>query len=175
MHIVGYHGTKYDNAQSIIKNGFDLKKCTPRDDHWLGKGIYFFVDKEFAYWWADLHGDNGTVLRSNIDCDDDRYLDLDRVSIKVAFLEECKKYRKMFSKGYKNRKQLRCSMIEIYRRVFNYLVVSESFVVSYKSSFFKKFQIDKSQVNSMWVNFLQKQVCVCENSLINNTEYDKEV
>ena len=37
----GFHGTNFDNTISIVKNGF---VPSSGDDHWLGDGIYFFLD-----------------------------------------------------------------------------------------------------------------------------------
>lgn len=49
MSTVGYHGTKSENVSSIITNGFNPlifgKNRLPND---LGKGVYFFLDSNFA-------------------------------------------------------------------------------------------------------------------------------
>ena len=38
---IGYHGTNYENVESIIKHGFHVSDNT---DEWLGHGIYFFTE-----------------------------------------------------------------------------------------------------------------------------------
>lgn len=38
---IGYHGTNYENVESIIKHGF---RISDKADEWLGYGIYFFTD-----------------------------------------------------------------------------------------------------------------------------------
>ena len=49
MELVLYHGTDEKHSDSIIAKGFIAKK-NPR--HWLGNGIYFFIDKALAEWWT---------------------------------------------------------------------------------------------------------------------------
>ena len=46
-----YHGTECKAAESILEQRqFVVKR---RDDHWLGNGVYFFLDdKRKAAWWA---------------------------------------------------------------------------------------------------------------------------
>ncbi len=38
---IGYHGTNYENVESIIKHGF---RVSDNADEWLGHGIYFFTE-----------------------------------------------------------------------------------------------------------------------------------
>ncbi len=38
---IGYHGTNYENVESIIKHGFHV---SDNADEWLGHGIYFFTE-----------------------------------------------------------------------------------------------------------------------------------
>ncbi len=47
---VGYHGTAYEYAESIIKTR--KMKFSSGYDEWLGRGIYFFGDIEDAKWWC---------------------------------------------------------------------------------------------------------------------------
>lgn len=48
-----YHGTTLDNLSKILETQeFTFK---PRIDHWLGSGIYFFVDDaDKALWWSSM-------------------------------------------------------------------------------------------------------------------------
>jgi len=48
-----YHGTTLDNLSKILES----KEFTiiPRDNHWLGNGVYFFVDDlDKALWWSAM-------------------------------------------------------------------------------------------------------------------------
>lgn len=83
--IDAYHGTIKTSAEKIL----DSKEFTagaPRDDHWLGKGAYFFRDdKESAKMWAitkirktpELSHETPCVLFAKIDVPDENFLDLD--------------------------------------------------------------------------------------------------
>lgn len=48
-----FHGSTNDYIESIIENKkFNVKK---RKDHWLGNGVYFFIDDASkAFWWASF-------------------------------------------------------------------------------------------------------------------------
>ena len=75
-----YHGTGKLNYEKIIKSQqFNFK---PRPNHWLGDGVYFFVnDYKRAEWWAaNNRPDKSTspiVLYTVITIDDDELLNLD--------------------------------------------------------------------------------------------------
>lgn len=56
-----FHGTKLENAKSIFSE--QEFRFRPRPNHWLGNGVYFFVDDEYqAKWWASKGGHRGTNL-----------------------------------------------------------------------------------------------------------------
>lgn len=46
---VAYHATDKSNANAIIEDNFLYH---PSDVHWLGDGVYFFLDKELAFRWG---------------------------------------------------------------------------------------------------------------------------
>lgn len=75
-----YHGTGLKNYQEIVECGsFTFR---PRKNHWLGGGVYFFVDDiAKAVWWARSNRpDKGTpplVLKVEIEFDIDELLNLD--------------------------------------------------------------------------------------------------
>ena len=74
-----YHGTHSEDANAIIRDkAFVIK---PRDNHWLGNGVYFFVDDQgAASWWAkDIAikaGTNPVVLYVRIEIDRSDWLNL---------------------------------------------------------------------------------------------------
>lgn len=52
MNICCYHGTDKASLLSILSS--EVFIVNRRSDHWLGNGVYFFVDDlEKAEWWAD--------------------------------------------------------------------------------------------------------------------------
>lgn len=45
-----YHATDRSNVTSILQNNFIFH---PKDTHWLGNGVYFFLDKMLAVSWGN--------------------------------------------------------------------------------------------------------------------------
>ena len=80
MKIKGFHGTTEENANEIIKNGFQISQ---NDEDWLGKGVYFFIDGisnpllSAIEWATNTHGQlNCAVLESDILIQETDILDL---------------------------------------------------------------------------------------------------
>lgn len=76
-----YHGTLKKNVNSIKENGFII---STKNFEWLGTGIYFFADKEFAEQWAlqeslKRKGPNRepAVLSADLICNEEEFFDLD--------------------------------------------------------------------------------------------------
>lgn len=46
-----YHATDKSNVNGIMTNNFTYNV---HDDHWLGNGVYFFLDKNLAIKWPEL-------------------------------------------------------------------------------------------------------------------------
>ena len=75
-----YHGTDQSVAQDILRQGF---RCKENKEHWLGEGIYFYIDKSLAEWWTTnpttKHGmaiNNPAIIECTIEVDEDKVLDL---------------------------------------------------------------------------------------------------
>ena len=81
MNVLAFHGTGLSNYESIIKTEkFSFDK---RDDHWLGNGVYFFVDDfERAKRWAEGNRpDKNTapvVIETKFEFKQGELLDLDK-------------------------------------------------------------------------------------------------
>ena len=82
MKIKIYHGTTASKAKSIIGDGNFVFQQRP--DHWLGQGVYFFVnDYDAAVWWAGQGQDRDVkraVLEYELEVDEDDLLDLDTLT-----------------------------------------------------------------------------------------------
>ena len=75
-----YHGTDLENAKKICKNGFRWKQ---NDEHWLGNGVYFYLDRDLAEWWttnpSKIFGTEikvPCILSAEVSIKDERVLDL---------------------------------------------------------------------------------------------------
>lgn len=84
MRIQLYHGTDFAIAQKIKDEGFIVK---PNDEHWLGNGIYFYIDKSLAKWWttnpSKKHGvriQTPAIIEVALKIEKERVLDLRKKS-----------------------------------------------------------------------------------------------
>lgn len=85
--IIGYHATQKDNEERIEKEGFIKSVATKRHMHWLGSGVYFFIDFYNALLWNGKDFSNkleskmisGTkkhiIYKAIIMVEEDKYLD----------------------------------------------------------------------------------------------------
>ena len=146
--------------------GFDVNKCTKRNDHWLGRGIYFFTEKEFAEWWVDKKSDMA-ILSCSIVCDDERVLNLDNFMANFKFQQKCKEYELKYKPAFKNENQYRATMIELYKSDYDVDVIIYTFEV-YGGTFYQKHLLDKEISKSMKLFLPQKQICVNNVSVISN-------
>ena len=49
MRMQAYHGTDLECAEKILTGQYSFY---PNDEHWLGNGVYFFLDYSLAEWWT---------------------------------------------------------------------------------------------------------------------------
>lgn len=49
MRFLAYHGTDRERAEKILAGAFRVKA---NDEHWLGNGVYFYLDSSLARWWT---------------------------------------------------------------------------------------------------------------------------
>lgn len=75
-----YHGTSKEYADSILESN-QMKPGITRDDHWLGKGSYFFREDYLqAKIWAEVNPNLSkpkTVIEVELSADFDKVLHLD--------------------------------------------------------------------------------------------------
>ena len=75
VNINAYHATDQKCLDWILKKGFIYK---PNKDHWLGNGVYFFIEYELARWWSSTkHKKYGEkikmpiIIEANLNCNND--------------------------------------------------------------------------------------------------------
>ena len=75
--VYGLHGTSKEQAKSIEAGGFD-----PSRDGYYGSGVYFYENthkgKEYAIRWARRKESVIAVIRANLYCSKQTYIDLTR-------------------------------------------------------------------------------------------------
>ncbi len=90
--ITCYHGTSKNNAEKILKEQIFLE--SDRETDWLGRGIYFFEEKEDALWWnshSRFIGQKMEILEVELEFPEDSWLDLDDRGTKrsvTSFVQE---------------------------------------------------------------------------------------
>lgn len=110
--LTGFHGTDSANEASILATGF---KASTGDDHWLGDGVYFFVEGNSAVdpvgaavKWAIAQAYDTTtklnkyseyvVIEAEIEVKEENFLDLNS----VEGMEVFNKIRNQFVKKIKD-------------------------------------------------------------------------
>ncbi|MCQ2096791.1 MAG: hypothetical protein MJY87_02470 [Fibrobacter sp.] len=98
MHFVGYHGTSRENAKDIESKSFEFPEDSGFDDNdpsnslYLGRGAYFFKSgisnpyedaKNFAEIVKKIK--DPSVIRADIDVDDDKILNLNDLESILVF------------------------------------------------------------------------------------------
>lgn len=95
-----YHGTEAELADAILRDGFRVRKVP---DAWFGNGIYFWLDRNQAVWWA--RDQKSYIEPVIISCDLD-YNTLNKLDLRIIddlsrfneFHEEFHKLVSMFAK-----------------------------------------------------------------------------
>lgn len=121
--LTAYHGTDKSIAENIVHTGF---RCKPNKEHWLGEGIYLYIDKSLAEWWTTKptkkYGTNITkpvIVKCFIEVDQERVLNL-------CTLEGYKKYIDLFNTFFRDwtyncRPQHEVSFKQLRCAFFNYV------------------------------------------------------
>ena len=80
FNLTAYHGTDKSVANDIVTSGF---RCKPNKEHWLGEGIYLYIDKSLAEWWTTKptkkHGIDITepvIIECAVEANEDNVLNL---------------------------------------------------------------------------------------------------
>jgi len=184
-----YHGTIQRFADNI-KNTKEFKIET-RNNHWLGNGVYFFVNNRYeAEWWSeqakkkfirenkpDKTKVKRQVIRLQVKIDPEKLLDLDVVSETndlYDFICELEKENININIFERNKSQhdkeiARCLIIDLYAKCKEYKAACYTFE--------SKVKLDE-RFNDFWHNIglkkHVKQLCVFDQSIIDFNTY-KEI
>ena len=103
MKITVYHGTDLRNAISIMNTDF-VFNANPK--HWLGNGVYFFLEKSLAHWWTTKPSktfgceiDKPCIVKAQIEIPDEKVLDLRNYDKMKNMLLDFSDYFKSFIRG----------------------------------------------------------------------------
>jgi hypothetical protein len=175
-----FHGTDLSNAESIMKSGF---KCRPNKHHWLGNGIYFYMDYSLAKWWTTnptskfgVKIKNPAIIKCKIYVKNDNLLDLRRLKDYTKFVEI---YRNEFlpflfcgelsslSEDTIDTRTLRCTYCDYLNLKYNYKVIIGTFYLPtqpYMPTDYGKF------FDTFNISYIESQICVFDSNTISSME-----
>jgi hypothetical protein len=170
---IGYHGTFCPFVDDILNNCFTY---SPREDHWLGQGIYFYNDDcRRAYDWAKIKRKNSNkhrkmpaaIIKCYIQVYRDKLLDLNKS-------EDARKVKKYAQEivvssefSYKfdpeNEKKNRCLLYDIISDMYDIKVISAPFIN-------KEYSTKSCKGIKFNVLFCEQQICVKNQDVILSRE-----
>lgn len=188
----GFHGTSSFAQESIKSRGLDPFATNLRNDHWLGRGVYFFEDLKQAQWWAMCEvakkhnrGSFPIVYGADIIANANQILNLDDNKEVASFYKfaienrkEIENFCKKENSGFPilNLEKFKGVFFEFYKREFGIKVVICTFpkdyvryVPSYPIDSTER-QTQKELVRILKVYFKEKQFCVSDKNCIKNCE-----
>lgn len=175
-----YHGTDLSNAESILKSGF---KCRPNKHHWLGNGVYFYMDYSLARWWTTnptnkfgVRVKKAAVIKCNIFVKNNYILDLRRLKDYTKFVEI---YRNEFlpflfqgnlisvTEDMIDTKTLRCTYCDYLNIKYKYKLIIGTFYLPnqpYMPTEYGKF------FETFNISYIENQICVFDTNIISSME-----
>lgn len=176
-----FHGTDKTYADSIIQEGFIFK---PNDMHWLGNGVYFYLDYSLSKWWTTNPSSNfgskiknPAILKCSITVDNDYILDLRRLEDYTDFVNV---YNKDFiPKTYdgtinlssinnpKIMKRIRCSFCDYLHLRYDYKVLIGNFYLPGQPYLSKE---HRTYAKVFDISYIETQVCVFDQQCIKHVE-----
>ncbi|MEC1718769.1 hypothetical protein, partial [Schinkia azotoformans] len=166
---LGFHGTAESCAISISGTQ-EFTYGTPRKDHWLGKGAYFFKDDELqAEYWAtnkvnnheNFKGQKPYVIEVYINVKDKNFLNLDtRGGLEQLddYLDVLKKEGMLISQSEKNTPDnIRCYLLSL---------LPDSIWVIQRTFYVQSRYDNKRMFKEMELHLHGTQVCVRNNEAI---------
>ena len=169
--LTAYHGTDKSVSENIVQTGF---RCKSNEEHWLGEGIYLYVDKALAEWWTtrptQKHGrdiSKPVIIECYIEADDERVLNLCTLEGYIKYIDlyntffrdwayECRPQQEV------SFKQLRCAFFNYIFMMYGIDVIVAPFVLPdqpYMPQYAKE-----RYGEEMHILYTEVQVCIRENA-----------
>lgn len=171
-----YHATDQKCLDGILKEGFIYK---PNKDHWLGNGVYFFIEYELALWWSSTkHKKYGEkikkpiIIEANLNCNNDCVVDFRLVKDYNWLSQRYDEfYKEILDNGCNEitDNQLRCLFFDWLKTEYDIKIVIGGFYKNHKSKYLHYILPD-----SFCLPFIEYQVCVYDNSVLSIKNVLKE-
>lgn len=168
-----YHGTDLENANRILSTDFIYKQSAT---HWLGNGVYFYIDLSLAKWWTSnpskTYGVKVTtpaIVKVTIEIPDSvSFLDLRKLSdykeFSNIFFDEYLPLLRLgtFSINSTNRRRIRCSFCDYLKAQYslkaiigNFSLPNQPYLTHYKSL-----------ASQLQLYYIETQMCLFDTSYI---------
>ncbi len=177
IQLICYHGTSSECKNNILKEGF--KESKAEDNHWLGRGIYFFENLYYAIEWGVIYFMNGNkyenyiqnaaIIRTVLNLENVSILDLNDPIGYIYYFNIIKCIKDRFPEKINSIKNE--NDIEIFRLLDEienetgelYISEFDLIIAEYPKDIYKK------GIEPIYGNFLpciQKQICVKNSNII---------
>lgn len=168
-----YHGTDLSNAKRIVSTDFIYKHS---ETHWLGNGVYFYIDLSLAKWWTSnpskVYGVKVTtpaIVKAVIEIPNDvGFLDLRKLSdykeFSDIFFNEYLPLLRLgaFSINSANRRRIRCSFCDYLKAQYSLKVIIGNFSLPNQP-----YLIDyKSLASQLELYYIETQLCLFDTGYI---------
>lgn len=189
MEMTVFHGTCSIHRESIETGGLDPGKTKPRDDHWLGQGVYFFDEIRKARWWANIistqnASSSALIYQARIEAPDNRVLNLDDArQMDIEEMINC--VRQPIKDGRQKQPVLsldkaRAVFLDYYKQTHDIVVIIATFekecaeYTAHRSR--SEMEIQKELMRILKIKYHERQICVSDKAVIRNTRlyYDEE-
>lgn len=163
-----YHGTDYTVAKKIEEGGFTFKSS---DYHWLGNGVYFYLDYSLAKWWTSKPSAKfGTEIKdkSIIKCEvtfTDTSLDLMNLEhfnffCNVFFREFWPYYQQYHPLEETNWGKIRCSYCDYLHNQYDFDMILGNFDVQSQPYHTDQMNFNEYIYNNFQMKYTEIQLCV---------------
>lgn len=180
--MTAYHTTNKESANRII-NAQCFKPSPKEKGHWLGSGVYFYVDIYFAIQWGiigviktkkiedyNIYKEKCDIISADINFKDYEVLDLSVPEGYELFNEILKIVKKKDIEEYNRIKEkddaYKIKVLERLEREYNKKIFSIFDIVyaEYENNIYKKRRKEKSD----FLGCTEKQICVKNKNAISN-------
>lgn len=176
---VVYHANTKENVKKFIKGSLIISHH-PNDDYWLGKGMYFWDNKDNALFWNKRRQDNKctAIAKSQLMFHDSDMIDLLDRSTLLKLKEQAQKICNILNLEFKQYKNKPGAILNL---VSNYLEMSdkETFKLVRGAGYYNRQPTYSLVVNDDGTNrsHLTGKVkliyCVRDNSLLSLRQVDR--
>lgn len=174
INFFAYHGTDLERAKEIVKSDFIYKH---NSKHWLGNGVYFYLDYSLAKWWttnpSKMFGtkiNTESIIQVEIEIDENDILDL-------RILEDYKEFSDIYYNEFipeidtgilgeinsHNYKKVRCSFCDYLKNSYDLKCIIGNFDIPSQRYIPNKC---RKLSDYLKLHYIETQVCLFDTQLI---------